>query len=268
MIKLFDKLIFKKNDDKLKKISVKEVIRNFNNKENLNLFFLVKKRFEWMQKYISKGDIGLEVGAGGGFSKIILKSNKIFTSDFSNDDHLDFRGIDAQSTNFKDGEFNFIIASNMLHHLSSPILFLREMNRILKNDGKLIIFEPNLSFFYQIITLITKHEGYDFNVDVWDEKKKLNDPNDPWDSNQAIAHLLFDNKKILEEKIGNLFFISHDSKCEFLLFLNSGGIYSRCSYIPLNRFMLQAISFIDKILIKILPNIFALGRKIVLVKRN
>ena len=132
MIKIFEKLIFKKNDDKLKKISVKEVIRSFKNKENLNLFFLVKKRFEWMQKYISKGDIGLEVGAGAGFSKSILKSNKIFTSDFSNDDHLDFKGIDAQATNFKNEEFNFVIASNMLHHLPSQFYFLKEMNRILK----------------------------------------------------------------------------------------------------------------------------------------
>jgi len=267
MIKIFNKLIFKKKEDKLKKLSVENVIKDFNCKTNLNLFFLIKKRFQWMQNYINKSDIGLEVGAGAGFSKIILQSNKIYTSDFCKKKHLDYKMLDAQFTDFKNGSFDFIIACNMLHHISYPVLFLKEMQRILKKNGRLIIFEPNLSFFYQIITLITKHEGFNFNVNIWDEKKPLNDPKDLWDSNQAISHLLFDNKNEFKKKMQNTFEIIYEDYCEFFLFINSGGVYSKCKYIPLNIFNLKLLSCIDDILIKICPKVFALGRKIVLKKK-
>ena len=43
------------------------------------------------------------------------------------------------------------------------------------------------SIFYQLITLITKHEGFDFTVDVWDKNKSVKINNNPWNSNQAVA---------------------------------------------------------------------------------
>ena len=41
---------------------------------------MLKERFEWMNKYIKKEDLGLEVGAGAAFSKefIISKNFKVF----------------------------------------------------------------------------------------------------------------------------------------------------------------------------------------------
>ena len=46
------------------------------------------------------------------------------------------------------------------------------MHRILKKEGKLIIFESYCSIFFQIATIIMKHEGFDFTKNVWDEKEK------------------------------------------------------------------------------------------------
>ena len=43
------------------------------------------------------------------------------------------------------------------------------MNRILKK-GRLLIFESHCSIIFQIVTLIMKHEGFDFTLNVWDEK--------------------------------------------------------------------------------------------------
>jgi len=48
--------------------------------------------------------------------------------------------------------------------------------------------------------------------------------------------------------------------------LNSGGVTSKTLCIPMNEFFMKILDFIDKILIKIFPQIFCLGRKIVLIK--
>ena len=82
-------------------------------------------------------------------------------SDLSDDPHLDFKGVDAQATNFNDNSFDYVIASNMIHHIPYPIKFFREMSRILKKEGKLIIFESYCSIFFQIATILMKHEGFD-----------------------------------------------------------------------------------------------------------
>ena len=63
----------------------------------------------------------------------------------------------------------------MIHHIPYPMKFFKEMNRILKKNGKLIIFEPYCSVLLQLATTIMKHEGFDFTVNVWDEKKPKSD---------------------------------------------------------------------------------------------
>ena len=79
MIKIFNKLIFKIDSTKLQKDIISRVIDDFVSGRNKNLIFLVKQRFEWMQKFIKPNDIGLEVGAGAAFSKKLLKSKLIHT---------------------------------------------------------------------------------------------------------------------------------------------------------------------------------------------
>lgn len=101
---------------------------------------------------------------------------------------------------------------------------------------------------------------------VWDENIPMSDENDLWAGNIALSSLIFDNKKNFKENFGNEFKIIHDKLYEFLIFLNSGGVTSKTFYIPLNIFFLNILNFIDKVLIKIFPNIFALGRQIVLKK--
>tara|TARA_Y100001958_G_C21170315_1_gene502243 strand:+ start:271 stop:1074 length:804 start_codon:yes stop_codon:yes gene_type:complete len=266
MIKIFKKLVFKTESDKLKKYSISNVIRDFELGKNKNLVFLVKKRFEWMQDFIKSEDIGLEVGAGAAFSKKILNSKLIHTSDFSNDSHLDFKNIDAEKTQFNNSSYDFVIASNMIHHVPHPVLFLEEMHRILKKGGRLIIFEPHVSVFYQLITLMTKHESFDFTVDAWDKNKSVKIDDNPWNSNQAVAYLLFKNKNFFEKKMEGSFKIIYENYSEFFIFINSGGIYSKCFYVPLNYTLLNVLNLIDKFLVKFFPNIFALGRKIVLEK--
>lgn len=140
------------------------------------------------------------------------------------------------------------------------------MHRILKKNGRLIIFEPNGSFFLRLILKLTKHEYYDINVNIWDKKKSIKDKNDPWIGNNAVPDLIFENKNIFTKNMGKKFRIIYERKTEFLIFLNSGGIYFRSFFIPLNNFFLKLIFLLDILLTSVFPSIFALGRRIVLEK--
>ena len=155
----------------------------------------------------------------------------------------------------------------MIHHIPYPIKFFREMFRILKKDGKLIIFESYCSVVFQLITIIMKHEGFDFTKDVWDEKIPKSDEKDAWAGNIAVPHLIFDDKSIFEKELGNLYSIDYEELTECLIFLNSGGVTSKTFHIPLPLVLLKLTNYIDKFLIKFFPKIFGMGRRIVLRKK-
>ena len=44
-----------------------------------------------MNKFIEENDEGLEVGSGAGFAKYFIKNKNFKISDFSNDEHLDYK---------------------------------------------------------------------------------------------------------------------------------------------------------------------------------
>lgn len=267
MIKLKKAISFNPDNNRMKVVAdIKKAIEDFNLNKNKNLDFLLNNRFSWMKKFITENGEGLEVGAGAGFSKKYIKNKGFKISDFSTYDHLDLKEVDAQDTKLESNRYNFVIASNMLHHVPYPLKFLNEMFRILKPGGKLIIQEAHCSVIFQLVTIIMRHEGFDFTKDVWNEKIPMSDENDLWAGNIALPILIFDNKKKFKEHFGNKFEIIHDKLYEFLIFLNSGGVTSKTFYIPLNKFSLKILSYIDKILIYLFPNFFALGRQIVLKK--
>ena len=74
--------------------------------------------------------------------------------------------------------------------------------------------------------------------------------------------------RAIKKYLGNIFKIDYDKFTECLIFLNSGGVTSKTKFIPMNNFFLNILNFIDKVLVKLLPNIFCMGRKIVLTKIN
>lgn len=267
MLKLIKQIQFNQNDNKMKIVAdTKKAIEIFNSNKSKNLKFLLKERFDWMNKFIGENDSGIEFGSGAGFAKHFIKNRNFKMSDLSEDTHLDFKNVDAQSTDFEDSKFDYIIASNMIHHIPYPIKFFKEMNRILKTNGKLIIFESYCSIFFQLATIIMKHEGFDFTKNVWDEKIPKSDEKNAWAGNIAVPHLIFDDKEMFKKKLGELFSIEYEKLTECLIFLNSGGVTSKTFHIPLPIFMLNLLKFIDKILIKILPSVFCMGRRIVLRK--
>ncbi len=267
MIKFFKKVQFSIEENRMKSIANTKIAREmYFSSKSQNLRYLLSTRFTWMNEFINKDDIGIEVGSGAGFSKEFINNKNFKLTDLGDDNHLDFKNIDAQNTGFENDSFNYVIASNMIHHIPFPIKFFKEMNRILKKNGKLIIFESYCSLIFQLATIIMKHEGFDFTLNVWDEKNPKSDEKNAWHGNIAVPHLIFDDKKKFDENLGKFFKIKHEKLTECLIFLNSGGVTSKTRCIPMNNFFLKILNSIDNLLVKSLPSIFCMGRRIVLLK--
>jgi hypothetical protein len=48
------------------------------------------------------------------------------------------------------------------------------------------------------------------------------------------------------------------------MFLNSGGVTAKTAYLPLPPVLLRTVDIVDDILVKLAPEVFALGRRIAL----
>ncbi len=233
---------------------------------NKNLRFLLERRFRWMNRFIQPSDRGVEVGCGTGISKDFIKAREYLVTDFADHPWLDVKNVDALHTPFADGEFDFVVSSNMIHHVPHPVLFLREMHRILKPGGVLLVQEINASFFMRAILRLMRHEGYSFEVPVFNPEVVCTDPKDLWSANCAIPNLLFDNAAAFEQAVPE-FTIEYQSTSEFFTFLNSGGVIAKTKCVPLPQPLLYVLGAIDTVLARLLPGVFALQRQIVL-RRN
>ena len=115
----------------------------------------------------------------------------------------------------------------MVHHIPYPIKFFNETHRILKKGGRLIIQEAYCSLILQMVIILMRHECFDFTVNPWSKDEPVTEENNVWMGNAAVPNLIFDDVKLFEEKIGNLYKIEHEKIYECLVFLNSGTLPER-----------------------------------------
>ncbi|NET36072.1 MAG: class I SAM-dependent methyltransferase [Cyanothece sp. SIO1E1] len=139
----------------------------------------------WHSFFISKvGDLSLkgktvlEIGCGrGGFAFWLSKNygsayDKFVAADFSGEavsmaqnhakqnsiQNVQFETQDIQQTTFPDQHFDIIISFETIEHVPNPRKAIRELHRILKPNGTLLLTTPNyLGFFglYRIYLRLT-----------------------------------------------------------------------------------------------------------------
>jgi SAM-dependent methyltransferase len=238
---------------------------DFAQRKSGNLRELLRSRYEWMNEFIEPESYGLDVGCGAGFSREFIRCRKLWLTDFTQDDHLDIKGVDALNLPIANASLDFVVASNMIHHVPRPVGFLAEAHRVLRPGGVLLLQEPQASFLFCAVLRVMRHEGYSFEVDVFDKNCICTDPDDLWAGNNAIPRLLFDDHgKFLRHQPE--WSILRDEPCECLMFLNSGGVTAKTAYVPLPQFMLRGVELFDNVVAKLAPDLLALGRRIALRK--
>lgn len=239
--------------------------KSYFSKPSNNLNFLLAGRYSWMNDYIKETDSGLEIGAGTGISKIFIKNKYFLLTDFCENEWLDVKNVDALATPFNNESFDFIISSNMVHHVPFPKKFFKEMSRILRPGGVLLIQDINASFFMRVILRLMRHEGYSYDLDVFDEECICTDKKDLWSANCAISDILFKDKNKFERELP-FFKIEKHEFSEFFIFLNSGGVIAKTFFVPLPVWALKFTKILDDVLSGIFPEILALQRRVVLRK--
>ncbi len=230
-----------------------------------NLKWLLRSRYEWMNEYVGAKSIGVDVGCGAGFSRQFIRCRRLLLTDLTEHDYLDIGGVDALRLPFLGESLDFVIETNVVHHLPHPGLFFEEAQRVLRPGGFLLMHEVQASLLFRTVLRLMRHEGYSFAVNVFDENCVCTDPEDPWAGNNAIPRLLFDDHSAFR-RFQPDWRIVRDELCECLMFLNSGGVTAKTAYIPLPSVLLKAVQRLDTIFAKVAPNILAVGRRIALQK--
>ena len=163
----------------------------------------------------------VEVGAGAGFSELYLKKKPVLTDATVENPWID-KYLDATNMDLENNSVDVIIASHNIHHFYSPYKFFKECERVLKHDGLVLIQEINTSLMMRALLKVMRHEGWSYEVNVFDENEIVNDAGDLWSANCAVPELLFDDSKRFEETFKNLE-VRRNELCECFIFPLSKG---------------------------------------------
>ena len=229
-----------------------------------NLEFLLRKRYEWMNAYIQPGQRVVEFGAGSGLSKEFIHHDNFRITDVEPRPWVD-DVADAMDPPHADGSIDVAVFSHMIHHLPNPVRFFEGIQRKLAPGGLILIQELNTCFLLRLALRAMRHEGWSYDVDVFDREVVANDPRDPWSANCAIPQLLFRDEAEFRRRLPGLS-IERNELNECFVFLVSGGVVVQAKTVELPAFALKAIDATDRLLVKLLPSLFAMGRSIVLRK--
>ncbi len=229
-----------------------------------NLEFLLHKRYSWMNAHLQPGQRVVEFGAGSGLSKEFIRHEGFRITDVEPRPWTD-DVADAMDPPYPPGSVDVAIFSHMIHHLPSPAKFFASVHRMLAPNGLVLIQELNTCFALKAALRAMRHEGWSYDIDVFDPEIVANDPRDPWSANCAIPELLFTDDAEFERRIPG-FRIEKNTLNECFVFLASGGVVVRAKTIELPRFALRAIDALDTTLVKLMPSVFAMGRSVVLRK--
>lgn len=147
-----------------------------------------RKNYEYILNelnYLKEGSI-LDIGCGTGELLYIInkKGLKLYGIDLSDkmiekakeklQNHANLTIGDSENLPYKDNKFDIIICNDSFHHYPNPIKALKEMNRVLKNNGKIIMGDCYQPFIFRQIMNIFIKFSKDGDVKIYSKKEFIN----------------------------------------------------------------------------------------------
>jgi len=148
----------------------------------------VEQFYALLLENLAPGTTSVEIGSGPGLLDEIDPS--IIRTDILYSKHINCV-TDAHHLPFASGSVDNLLGLDVLHHFSQPVLFLREAARVLRPQGRLVMVEPWITPFSQLIYTYLHQETCDLSVQPWVENIEQFAPNKKaFDGNAAIPYLL------------------------------------------------------------------------------
>jgi SAM-dependent methyltransferase len=166
----------------------------------------------------------VEIGSGIGNLKTHLPG--AVCSDLFANPWLDLV-CDGYELPFRDGSLSHLVLFDVFHHLRAPNAFLREARRVLAARGRLIFFEPYISWSSFPIYGLLHHEPVAWNAPI-DQVEVLARPREYYAA-QGNATRLFFRHEMPDWPAGWRTF--HASAFSSFSYLLSGG-YSKPAFYP------------------------------------
>lgn len=200
--------------------------------------------------------VTVELGSGIGNLKAYLP--RAITSDIFSHSWIDVSG-NAYALPFRDASVTNLVLFDVFHHLERPRAFLKEAERVLTSDGRIVLMEPFISVMSSPIYGLLHHEPINFRqkISTSEERPQL----ETYYAAQGNATRMFFGKSRSALPTG--WGVTHAEAFSCFAYLLSGGFGKR-SFYPKNFH--KPISSIDRLLSKA-PRVFA-GRCLVTLTRT
>ena len=209
------------------------------------------------------GGVSVEVGAGPAFLK--ERAPTVVSTDVVWCPWLD-AVADAQHLPFRSGHVTNVLGVDVLHHVATPLAFLKEAERILINGGRLVLVEPWITPFSYLVYRYLHQEDCDLTADpLAGMSIRSAESKRPLDGNQAIPYLLF-GPAVLARTLGSLPGfrpLAIEPFCLFAYLLSLG--FKRASLLP--EWMYPVVSRLEHATIEWWRSAAALRALIVLEKQ-
>ena len=135
------------------------------NQDKVSRYFVTRK-YMFLKKYLKgKTGIALDIGCAGGlYSRLLndlgfetygVDTNEKFLDIAKRNSKVNYILADAKNLPFRDNNFDVIIMLATLEHITERENTLKEINRVLKQNGILILTVPNTWSYYYIRSLGT-----------------------------------------------------------------------------------------------------------------
>jgi 2-polyprenyl-3-methyl-5-hydroxy-6-metoxy-1,4-benzoquinol methylase len=180
-----------------------------------------------------KGEKVLDCGAGKGFftEQLVNKDGKIYACDINPSRfRLKIPFKKANFNNhipFNNSSFDKIVSIEVIEHLENPAIFIRELSRVIKKNGQLIITTPNIQNVKSKFQFLFKSEFHWFQKNEFGNKGSRHIHPVYW---REIIFLLekynFKIDKITENRASGY----------TLYYTNKDNLFKKISYVVLNFF--------------------------------
>jgi SAM-dependent methyltransferase len=208
----------------------------------------------------SAGGLIVELGSGIGIVKNFIP--ECITTDIFPNQWLD-RQENAYKLSFEDNSISTLILFDVWHHLRYPGTALIEFRRVLKPDGKIILFEPAASLSGRFVYGLFHHEPLGLNVPItWEAPADFDADDMDYFAAQGAASRIFWWKKIKDwQKEWDLVLMKPIAS--FAYFLSGGFSKKQIGGITLYNFVNKCDKFLS-----LMPHLFAARLFIVLKKKG